>query len=97
MTGLLDFTFDFLGHARGKPIDASKFDVIKYEFGVESSPVKDVQWLLIHLYYLSLKRLPALTKTWWTECRIRQVVINVETWTEKYVSPHELPALLSLT
>lgn len=86
LTSLLNFTFAFLGHAGGKPIDASKFDVTTYSFGTEELPVKDVQWLLIHLYYLCLKRAPALTKNWWMECKSRQIVVNVETWTEKYVS-----------
>lgn len=76
---------DFLGHSRGKPIDASKLDIANYTAGIEDSPVKDTQWLLTHLYYLCLKRTPALTKTWWTECKSRQTVINMEIWTEKYV------------
>lgn len=86
LNGLLSLIFDFLGHSRGKPIDASKFDITSYQLGIEESPVRDVQWLLIHLYYLCLKRTPALTKTWWTECKSRQTVINMESWTEKYVS-----------
>ena len=84
--------FSFLGHSRGKPIDASKFEPTTYSFNIEASPRKDLQWLLIHLYYLCLKHLPSLTKSWWIDCSLRQTKPQVETWTEKYVRiSHSLP------
>ena len=86
LSGLLLFTFDFLGHSRAKPLDPSTFAIEVYSFDLESSPVRDTQWLLCHLYYLCLKRLPALTKTWWMDCKSRQTVLAVESWTEKYLS-----------
>ncbi|KAK5165332.1 hypothetical protein LTR04_001330 [Oleoguttula sp. CCFEE 6159] len=87
LAGLLDFTFDFLGHARGRPVDASKLDLTSYTPDTESSPEKDTQWLLTHLYYLSLKYTSNLAKTWWIDCRSRQKVISVESWTEIFISP----------
>ena len=87
LSGLLLFTFDFLGHSRAKPLDPSSFAIEVYSFDLEASPVRDTQWLLCHLYYLCLKRLPALTKTWWMDCKSRQTVLAVESWTEKYLSP----------
>lgn len=87
LTGLLDFTFDFLGHAKGRPIDASKFDIESYTLNLEDSPLKDTQWLLIHLYYLSLCSTPSLSKSWWIDCKVRQKVLSVESFTEKYMSP----------
>lgn len=86
VAGLLDFMSDFLGHAKGKPVDVSKFDITTYGPD-EESPEKDTQWLLTHLYYLCLKHLPALTKVWWIDCKSRQKVLAVETWTEKFISP----------
>lgn len=86
MDGLLDFMFDFLGHGKGRPVDVSRFDVSSYQPDSEESPLKDTQWLLTHIYYLCLKHIPSLTKTWWIECRSRQKVLAVETWTEKFVS-----------
>jgi hypothetical protein len=88
LSDFLDFAFDFLGHSKGRPIDASKFDVASYNSSaMEDVPLKDTQWLLTHLYYLCLTRFPALSKTWWIDCKVRQKVISVESWTAKYISP----------
>jgi hypothetical protein len=87
LTGLLDFAFDFLGHSKGRSIDASKFDIESYTPDLEESPLKDTQWLLIHLYYLSLRFTPSLSKSWWIDCKVRQKVLSVESFTEKYMSP----------
>jgi hypothetical protein len=95
LTGFLDFAFDFLGHAKGKPVDVSKFDIASYEPDSMESPTKDTQWLLTHLYYLSLTYLPSLCKTWWLECQSRQKVISVESWTSKFISPHVISTALS--
>lgn len=92
---LLNFISGFLGHSRGKPIDPSKFEVTIYSFDVQDDPLKDLQWLLIHLYYLTLKRVPTLAKAWWMDCRSRQTVQNIESWTEKYISPSVIADVLS--
>lgn len=81
---LLNFTFDFLGHAHNKPADISKLDVTSYEVDVEP-PKKDLQWLLTHLYFLSLRHVPSLTKSWFIGCKSRATVVTLEPWTEKYV------------
>jgi hypothetical protein len=84
----LDFAFDFLGHGKGRPLDVSKLDVTSYNSSaMEDSPLKDTQWLLTHLYYLCLTHFPALSKTWWIDCKVRQKVISVETWTAKHIAP----------
>ncbi|KAK0937786.1 hypothetical protein LTR29_010680 [Friedmanniomyces endolithicus] len=87
LSGLLSFTFDFLGHSRGKPIDASKFDIQTYVQDTEASPERDVQWLLTHLYYLALTHLPGLVKSYYLNIRSRQTLQAVESWTAKYISP----------
>ncbi|KAK4545073.1 hypothetical protein LTR36_003624 [Oleoguttula mirabilis] len=87
LSGLLNFTFDFLGHSRGKPVDASKFDIQEYTPDVEPSPERDVQWLLTHLYYLALTHLPSLVKSYYLDIRSRQTSLAVESWTAKYLSP----------
>ncbi|KAI9786287.1 MAG: hypothetical protein M1816_008096 [Peltula sp. TS41687] len=87
VSGLLDFSFRVLGHDGGKPVDASRFDITSYSPDTEDSPQKDLQWLLIHLYYLSLKHLPSLTKAWWIDSPKRQTAQTIESWTEKYISP----------
>ena len=87
LTGLLDLLSDLLGHGKGKAIDASRFDIVRYDPDLESLPERDLQWLLIHIFYLSLKHVPLLVKAWWIECRSRQKVISVESWIEKHISP----------
>ena len=86
MDTLLHFLFEYLGHSVGKPIDAANFDVTTYSFDIEDDPAKDSQWLMIHLYYLCLQRMPALAKSWWINNRSRQLRTAVESWTEKHVS-----------
>ncbi len=87
LVGFLDLMSDWLGHSKNKPVDASKFDITSYAPDTESSPERDLQWLLIHLYYLALRHLPTLSKNWWLACANRQTVLAVELWTEKYVRP----------
>ncbi|KAK5169052.1 uncharacterized protein LTR77_006361 [Saxophila tyrrhenica] len=91
---LLSFTFDFLGHSRGKPVDASKFDVQHYVADTEPSPEKDVQWLLSHLFYLALMHMPTLVKSYYLDIRSRQTSLAVESWTAKHISPLIITASL---
>lgn len=83
---LLKFTFDILMNARSKPIDASKFNIESYTPNTEDSPEKETHWLLIHLYYLSLRHLQTHTRSWWRDSTSRQTLLAVESWTEKYIS-----------
>ena len=85
LPGLLNFTFDFLGHARNKPVDVSKFDVTIYEHDLEP-PTRDLQWLLTHLYFLSLRHIPSLTRIWFMACKSRATAVTLEPWTERFVS-----------
>ena len=94
LSGLLSFTFDFLGHTRGKPVDVSKFDIQEYVPDTEPSPEKDVQWLLTHLYYLALTHLPSSVKSYYLDIRSRQTSQAVETWTAKHISPLIIDASL---
>lgn len=87
LQSLLDFTFEVLIQSRHRPIDASRFSIETYTLDTEESPEKETHWLLIHLYYICLKYLPTLSKSWWRDCESRATVLAVEAWTEKYVSP----------
>ncbi|KAF2850280.1 RING zinc finger protein-like protein [Plenodomus tracheiphilus IPT5] len=93
LPGLLNFTFDFLGHAHNKPVDVSKIDITTYEPDVEP-PKKDLQWLLTHLYFLCLRHVPSLTKSWFISCKSRATVVTLEPWTEKFISPPVITAAL---
>jgi hypothetical protein len=92
LPGLLNFTFDFLGHAHNKPADVSKLDITTYEPDIEP-PKRDLQWLLTHLYFLCLRHIPSLTKAWFIDCKSRAIVVTLEPWTEKFVRPPPLPPL----
>ncbi|EDU39791.1 conserved hypothetical protein [Pyrenophora tritici-repentis Pt-1C-BFP] len=93
LPGLLDFAFDFLGHMHNKPVDVSKLDITTYEPDAEP-PKRDLQWLLTHLYFLCLCHVPSLTKTWFKNCKSRALVVALEPWTERYVSPPVIVAAL---
>tara|TARA_R110002003_G_scaffold391_15_gene19527 strand:- start:14357 stop:17701 length:3345 start_codon:yes stop_codon:yes gene_type:complete len=84
LPGLLNFTFDFLGHAHNKPVDVSKLDITIYQPDIEP-PKRDLQWLLTHLYFLCLKHVPSLAKAWFIDCKSRATVVTLEPWTEKHV------------
>lgn len=82
---LLKFTFDFLQKSQGKLVDASKFDLQFFEPDQSESAEKEIQWLLVNLYYLSLTHLANMTKNWWIDTQ-KRIKGPVEAWTEKYVS-----------
>lgn len=92
--GLLHFAAEFLITTRVRPVDASRFEIDTYRAG-EEPPERDARWLLIHLYYLALKHLPTLSKTWWRDNTSRQTQMSVESWTEKYISSYIIAAELS--
>jgi hypothetical protein len=87
LSALLDFTFEFLGHSRGKPIKFSpKDDITKWE-EFPGDKTRMAQRLLANLYSLSLQHLPSLTKAWYIHCKSRPVSVSLQAWTEKYISP----------
>ncbi|KAI9704618.1 MAG: hypothetical protein M1820_005531 [Bogoriella megaspora] len=94
LNALLDLASYLLQHSSGKPIDASKFDIKNYDPDLESEPIRDTQWLLIHLFYLSLTHLPLLTKSWWIELRSRQKITSIGAWSEKYICPLIIESVL---
>ncbi|TGJ82616.1 hypothetical protein E0Z10_g6158 [Xylaria hypoxylon] len=91
---LMDFTFDVLGHsaARGLNLDRAGFtaeNIRHYDLKLaeSESEERNMQWLFIHLYYLVLKFVPGLFKTWHIDCRSKQTKIAVEGWMARYFSP----------
>lgn len=84
LPGLLDFTFAYLGHAKGKAVEASKYRVAEYDLDATNWDRSRVEWLLIHLYYLSLFYVPSAVRSWWSDSKLRPAVAS---WTAKYISP----------
>lgn len=74
-----------LDHDVGKPFDASKVNIKEYVLENDMQPLRDAQWLLSHIYYLSLVNVASLVKNWWLDCNFRQTVLSIESWTIKYV------------
>ncbi|KAI0594556.1 hypothetical protein F4775DRAFT_573675 [Biscogniauxia sp. FL1348] len=91
---LLEFTFDVLGHsvAHALNLDKAGFqseDIRAYDLklGDSDSNERNMQWLLIHIFYLVLKYVPGLFKSWFINCRSKQTKIAVQGWMTKYFSP----------
>ncbi|KAF5012835.1 hypothetical protein FDECE_1124 [Fusarium decemcellulare] len=91
---LLDFMFDVLGHSAAHPLKLEKVNLTTehiHDYDVklaEAEPEeKNMQWLLVHLFYLIHKFSPGLFRAWYTDCRSKQTRIAVESWTTKYFSP----------
>ncbi|KAG8167355.1 hypothetical protein KVR01_003044 [Diaporthe batatas] len=91
---LMEFTVDVLGHSAAHAINLDKIgfsslDIQDYDINVGDSlpEEKNMQWLLIHLFYLSLKYVPGLFRTWFIDCKSRQTKNAIEPWTERWFSP----------
>lgn len=91
---LLRFMFDVLGHSAARPLnlDRAGFNeghIRTYDIKIADSEPDEwnMQWLLIHLFYLSMKYVPGLFKTWFLDCRSKQTKVAVESWMTKYFSP----------
>lgn len=94
MSPLLDFIFDVLGHSAAHPISLDKQGLTSehiraYDIKTadSESDERDMQWLLVHIYYLCLKYTPELFRVWFINCRSKQTRIAVEGWMTKYYSP----------
>lgn len=91
---LMEFMFDVLGHSAGNPINIDREgltadDIEDYDIQVADQMLeeRDMHWLLIHLFYKTLRYAPGLFKSWFLDCRSRQTKIAIEPWMKKYFSP----------
>lgn len=91
---LLDFLSDVLGHALARALDLDKEGftpdhIRSYSIDLaDSEPAeKDMNWLLIHLFYLVLKYIPGLFKTWYLDCPSKQTKNTMQSWMGKFFSP----------
>jgi hypothetical protein len=99
---LLRFMFDVLGHSVNRPLnlDRAKFDdqhIRSYnvEEAESETSERDMQWLLVHIFYLTLKYAPGLFKTWFLDCPSKPIKLAVEPWMTKYFSPLIIDETLS--
>lgn len=94
LPGLLDYVCDVCRITSGRPVDASKVDIKRFELEGAESGEKEEQWLIVHLYYNCLLYLPSLTRAWFIEQKNR-VKSPLESWTQKYFSPALVSASLA--
>ncbi|KAJ4425091.1 hypothetical protein N0V82_000145 [Gnomoniopsis sp. IMI 355080] len=94
MEPLMQFMFDVLGHSAASPINLDKEglttdEIQHYDIKIADSlpEEKNMHWLLVHLFYLTLKFAPGLFKAWFLDCRSKQTKIAIEPWMTKYFSP----------
>ncbi|KAK4442443.1 hypothetical protein QBC34DRAFT_25201 [Podospora aff. communis PSN243] len=90
----LNFMFDVLGHSAGHPLNLDKEgftpDFIRsYDIRLANNETgeRNMNWLLIHLLFLTLKYIPGLFRMWFLDCRVKQTKVALEPWLEKYFSP----------
>ncbi|KAK2616896.1 hypothetical protein QQS21_000274 [Conoideocrella luteorostrata] len=90
----LDFIFDVLGHSAGQPLDLDREGIrpekiVDYSIKTAEAETEEqsLHWLLVHLYYLTLKFIPGHFRAWYIDCQSKQTKIAVESWTSKYLSP----------
>lgn len=91
---LMQFMFDVLGHSAASPINLDREgltadDIQSYDINIADTlpEEKNMHWLLVHLFYLTLKYTPGLFKSWFLDCRSKQTKIAIEPWMIKYFSP----------
>lgn len=90
----MEFMFDVLGHSAALPLNLDREgfttdNIRNYTIEVADAEAQErnMQWLLIHLFYLTLKYVPGLFKAWFRDCRSKQTKIAVEAWMTKHFSP----------
>jgi hypothetical protein len=85
----LDILFGVVGVDSKKPVlnmknwELDEYYVSGYDGDIPSS----IPLLYAHLYYKALKSIPSLVRSWYSDCSNRQLVLAVESFTEKYISP----------
>jgi E3 ubiquitin-protein ligase listerin len=93
MAALLNLLVDVLGHSMSQPVNLVKQGlhdrVTVYTIRDAESEVegRQMQWLLVNLYYLVLKHTPGLFLDWYRNIKSKQLADSVDSWTEKYFSP----------
>ncbi|KAK4144495.1 uncharacterized protein C8A04DRAFT_27679 [Dichotomopilus funicola] len=91
---LLRFLSDVLGHALARALDLDKEGftsehIRSYSIDLaDSEPAeRDMNWLLIHLFYLILKYIPGLFKMWYLNCPSKQTKNTIQSWMQRFFSP----------
>ncbi|KAI7948159.1 hypothetical protein MJO28_010067 [Puccinia striiformis f. sp. tritici] len=72
---------------RGKPIDISIWDVPSFDFSLmESTSLKPIP-LAAYVYFLALRTVPSQIRSWWEDCRNKQLSMSVVSFISRQFSP----------
>lgn len=98
VTPLLDFLSQSLGHSIGKPfnVEHARFteeEIKAYKLS-NSSPDREMQWVLLNIYYQALEHTPNLVKSWWLSLKSKTTRLAIENWTQKYFTPFVIQGVL---
>ncbi|KAI7862837.1 hypothetical protein BDF14DRAFT_1735151 [Spinellus fusiger] len=97
---LMPVLFNIMGVGYAQEVisfDLSPWDITYYQIiGFDSTAEMSYLLLASHLYYKALKHIPSLVRGWWLECRNRQLIVGVESYTEKYFSAPIISSELDL-
>lgn len=98
---LMDFMFDVLGHSASHALNLDRErltteHIQSYDLKLADSEPEErnLHWLLVHIFYLTLKYTPGLFKTWYMECRSKQTTNAVKEWMVKHFTPVIVSELL---
>ena len=92
---LLAFAIEYLIDGRNQLPNASKYDITTFETTPLPPDTFSAAHCLFHLYFLSLRHLPTLVRSWWQDSAPRQSKTILESWTERYFTPSIVAAEIS--
>lgn len=70
-----------------KMFDLAPWSIVDYDTdGFDATYEMSFFILASHLYYRALTHIPSLVRLWWIDCKLRQLTIAVESYTEKHFS-----------
>ncbi|KAG8835092.1 hypothetical protein FRC17_005213, partial [Serendipita sp. 399] len=85
-----------IGAATGASKKPVRLDLWEVDaFYVELYEPSSVHVLAAHIYYRALRAIPSLVRTWWMDCKDRQLSNAVGSYTSSYFSPVLLSAELA--
>ncbi|KAK3352212.1 hypothetical protein B0T25DRAFT_500101 [Lasiosphaeria hispida] len=90
----LTFMFDVLGHSAGNDLKLERMGfseelIRSYDIKLagDEGEERNMHWLLIHLFYLTLKHMPGLFRAWYLDSQDKQTKNAIKPWLIKYFSP----------
>lgn len=90
-----DFMFDVLGHSASNPLNLDKEGftedhVRSYDIKLADAETdeRNMHWLLIHLFFSTLRYIPGLFRSWYLESRDKQTKNCLLDWLTRFFSPY---------